>query len=393
MHRLEEARCVEVRCSGCNKLFRVSDDKITGSGVKFKCSRCGETVKIARSDFEQYKTALSSLAAGGSAPVVGSAVAPAQEASGGGASLPAFDSEMPQTPAGVKPHTEEPPIFAASVPPVEAKPAVAAGSVRGKEPLPGVKAVPTVAAGVQAKQDMKVSGRTTPEPALQAPSAAQPKQETNLSPRPKAEQQAQSMQPPAQAAASLRPVSAQLEKPSSSGWGKKSAIIFIILLLIGAAFAGLSYFRDRLGIFDSVKQITSSEGLEVKNIAGTIDPVTQDLIITGAVENTTDKPKAAWYIVAEVYDAQGNVLIKGKLLNGKQLYFRRDYDIMMRRGVNILELKQKIVQEPGVIITGNGSAGFELHIMEPPVGIASFNALLQPFNPIELSKEMAAELK
>lgn len=387
---------MEVRCSSCNKLFRVSDDKITGSGVKFKCSRCGETVKITRSDFEHYKTASPSLAAVGGKPSVASAAAAVQERPDAGGSIPAFDFELPQTPPSPKVHAAGAPVSAAPIPAVEVKPTVSnVGTARPKEPVPPLKREPKAPAGVQPKQEIKAPGRPAPEPPVQAAPAVQQKQEINLPPRPKAEPQAPPVQP---SAPPFRPapaaVSARREKVSSSGWGKKLGIIFIVLLLIGgAAVGGLYYFRDRLGIFDSARPITTPEGLEVKNIAGTIDPVTQDLVITGAVENTTDKPKPAWYIVAEVYDAQGNVLIKAKLLNGKQLYTRRDYEIMMRRGVNILEFKQKIVQGPGLVIMEKGTAGFELRIMEPPIGVASLNALLQPFNPIELSKEMAEELK
>jgi predicted Zn finger-like uncharacterized protein len=45
---------METRCKKCNKLFRVSDDKITGTGIKFPCTRCGDYVKITREDFEHY---------------------------------------------------------------------------------------------------------------------------------------------------------------------------------------------------------------------------------------------------------------------------------------------------------------------------------------------------
>src|SRR5512147_2360766 len=54
---------MEVRCGKCNKLFRVSDDKITGRGVKFSCTRCGESVKITREAFENYSLAQSSVSA------------------------------------------------------------------------------------------------------------------------------------------------------------------------------------------------------------------------------------------------------------------------------------------------------------------------------------------
>src|ERR1700690_2253229 len=45
---------MEVRCGTCNKLFRVSDDKITGIGIKFPCTRCGAYVRITHAVFEHY---------------------------------------------------------------------------------------------------------------------------------------------------------------------------------------------------------------------------------------------------------------------------------------------------------------------------------------------------
>jgi predicted Zn finger-like uncharacterized protein len=45
---------MEVRCGSCNKVFRVSEDKITGSGIKFACSKCGNPVTITREESEQY---------------------------------------------------------------------------------------------------------------------------------------------------------------------------------------------------------------------------------------------------------------------------------------------------------------------------------------------------
>ena len=55
---------MEIRCGKCDKLFRVADEKITGRGIKFSCTRCGDTVRITREDFNAYmlsKTAVSAL--------------------------------------------------------------------------------------------------------------------------------------------------------------------------------------------------------------------------------------------------------------------------------------------------------------------------------------------
>ncbi len=172
-------------------------------------------------------------------------------------------------------------------------------------------------------------------------------------------------------------------------------VFLVVLLLIGGAAFGVKFYLEKASeqVGDAVKALTSPDGLQIQNASGAVDPATGDLVITGSVENTTDKVRPAWFIVADVYDAQGSVLIKGKLLNGKQLYARRDYEIMVKRGMNVQELKQKILQEQGTIIPAKGTASFEMRIMEPPVGVASFNATLQPFDPVQLFKEMAEEQK
>ncbi len=41
---------MDIRCGSCNKLFRVADDKISGRGIRFKCSRCGEVITVTRDD-------------------------------------------------------------------------------------------------------------------------------------------------------------------------------------------------------------------------------------------------------------------------------------------------------------------------------------------------------
>lgn len=46
---------MEIRCGKCSKLFRVADEKITGAGIKFLCTRCGEYVKVPRQVFEEYQ--------------------------------------------------------------------------------------------------------------------------------------------------------------------------------------------------------------------------------------------------------------------------------------------------------------------------------------------------
>lgn len=52
---------MEIRCGKCSKLFRVADEKITGAGIKFLCTRCGEYVKIPRQAFEEYQQSQASI--------------------------------------------------------------------------------------------------------------------------------------------------------------------------------------------------------------------------------------------------------------------------------------------------------------------------------------------
>jgi hypothetical protein len=195
-------------------------------------------------------------------------------------------------------------------------------------------------------------------------------------------------------------ISAGSLAPASSG--KKYLILALLLVVLcAAAFfilrsAGYNVFRfTRLtskGAEVAPKAMTSPEGLQITSASGSLDQ-NQDLIISGAIENTTDKERTAWYVVVHVYDAQGAVIMNARMLNGKQLYTKRDYEVLEKRGVSVQELKAKNLQEPGVVIPPKGSVRFEIRFMEPPVGISSFNATLEPFDPEQLFKEMAEEQK
>jgi len=98
-------------------------------------------------------------------------------------------------------------------------------------------------------------------------------------------------------------------------------------------------------------------------------------------------------VVVEVYDTQNALLGKLRILNGKQIYSRRDFDILAKRGMNVQEMKTKYLQEKGVALPPKGSVNLEMHYPQPPAGIASFNALVLPFDPVQLYKEIAEEMK
>jgi hypothetical protein len=373
---------MEVRCGKCNKLFRVSDDKIAGSGIKFACSRCGESVKITPEDFEQYnlsQAAVLALASHEPKPKIATmSPEPVKDRVGSTPAAPAASFDLSElSEHEFPPEDQAPPAFV--------EPAPASGPAQAPAP-----AQPKPQPTVEPKESKPTAPAMQP-PATPPKPAAAAKPESIVKPLPQ-----ESPAPSEHVKEAVHPVMAPSSTPAaSSGTGKKLMVIIAVLLVVvlGAAFGAKWYFgRASQQVSDAVKAVTSPEGLLIKNAAGAIDPVNQDLIITGVIENTTDNPRPAWYVVAEVYDAQNTVLVRAKMLSGKQIYTRRDYDLLVKRGQNIQELKMKM-QEPGTIIPPKSTVNFEIRIIEPPVGIASFNATLQPFDPVQLFKEIVEDQK
>jgi predicted Zn finger-like uncharacterized protein len=379
---------MEVRCGNCSKLFRVSDDKITGSGVKFACSRCGEFVKITKEDFEQSN--LSKATASVLASSVPKPPKPSPAATKQDQQIPAAAVDMSfdfsESPVPDLPHGEQaPPAFVKPATLIEPKP----------EPTP---VQPKAEPKKEPKIEPRIEPKVEPMPAVAAPqpvAATEAVAERKPEPFHTAVPAASSAHEAARPAPSVIAAS-QVAPAASSGTVKKLLVfIAVLLVIIGAAAFGAKWYFGRASqqVSDAVKAVTTPEGLQILNASGAMDTVKGDLVISGVVENTTDKPKPAWFVVADVYDAQGTVLIKAKSLSGKQLYTRRDYDIFLKRGANIQDLKAKNLQEQGVIIPPKGTVNLEIRIMEPPAGVASFNVTLQPFDPVQLFKEMAEEQK
>lgn len=319
---------MEVRCGKCNKLFRVSDDKISGSGIKFACTRCSEYVKITREDFEQYALSKSAVS-----------------------SLDMFEPKQKSTPA------------------TAAAPSPAPSGSLTPAPGPQPSGEPTAANGPMTQ---------IVQPA--APAFSPPGQVLHQS------------TPQAESALHSREERTAREAPAAapSRSGVKFLIFTAVFVLLG--FVGYDVYNYNVS---SAKKnqgplLTSIEGLTITGAAGSID-ANGDLLITGMVVNALDKERTDWYVIADVYNAQGAVLNKIGLLKGRQVYTRRDYEILARRGVNVQDLKASSLQQQGVVIPAKGSVTFEIRYVEPPVGIASFNETLQPFDPVQLYKEIAAE--
>jgi len=169
---------------------------------------------------------------------------------------------------------------------------------------------------------------------------------------------------------------------------QKAAIAVSLLIVLGAVyetgtFAGkiqqsLRENKER-SHGTAPRELITAEGLQVIKAHGYFDAATGDLVITGSVQNTTDKPKAGWYLVTEVRDAGETVLATVKMLNGIQRYTDKERDILIKRGAKAEDLRKMSAFREGMI-PARGSVNFELRIMNPPAGSAGFLPALRAFD-------------
>lgn len=171
-------------------------------------------------------------------------------------------------------------------------------------------------------------------------------------------------------------------------------VILAAFLIAGLVWLGsYLYFRSSPpAVKDPGTAMVSIEGLLISNPVGSMD-ANGDLLVSGVLENTTDRERADWYIVVDVFDINGKVLNSIRMMNGKQIYMRRDYEILAKRGANVLELKERARQPRGAVLPPKGKTAFEIRYLQPPDGIASFNAALQPFDPARLLREIEGEIR
>jgi hypothetical protein len=444
---------MEVRCGKCNKLFRVSDDKITGKGIKFPCTRRGEYVRITREDFEQYtlsrgtlpvddllepKPAAVPLSLDAAEAIAEETVPPERESQtfGVAAQTTYEEASEEQAPQFAEPDQSAPEPALKPEPAVEIMPEPLMSVKPKAEPLVEPQQEPLVEPQqeplVEPQPEPLVEPQPEPliEPQQEPESQPEPKPEPLFVPRQKAkfmpdsENQSETARPISPVSApptpTVQPVVTKKEyvrpaaltaspaakrkvtEPSYSSTASHSGkTIFVLigaLIILGLAGYGVFIYLHpsqpsaQQKVKEAAHEMISMEGLHVGNTVGTVD-TNGDLLVTGVIENTTEKTRASWYVVLDVYDAQGAVLTKIGLLNGNQIYNRRDYDIMEKRGANVQELKTKLLQEKGVVIPPMGRVNFEVRYLQPPPGIASFVAQTVPFDPIQLYKEIAEDMK
>jgi hypothetical protein len=448
---------MEVRCGKCNKLFRVSDDKITGRGVKFSCTRCGESVKITREAFENYSLAQSAVSASDLfRPKAIPAVEPVPEtepaaAMGAAAGFPEAASEEPkpaeplspavpdflqereESPSPLpnpfeekSPLTEQTPLEEPPAPPSPLQEKMGTEPVREpevpisseprhepvmeeetkKEPAPEAVdkgpdaeliSMPVLEKAQEQRSAIKLempavtNGETGP-PVMTKPAAATVSGAAHVSSREKAAPRKEAVH----ADVTMAPKPAKetvTSQPVRSG--KRVSLILAAALILGlVGFGAYLYVRPSPppAVHEAGPVMVSTEGLQIINPAGSLD-ASGDLLVSGVLENLTDQERANWYIVVDVFDVQGKTVNTIGMLNGRQIYTKRDYDLLAKRGANVQELKEQARQPRGIVLPPKGRTPFEMRYLQPPDGIASFNASLQPFDPARLQKEIEAEAR
>jgi hypothetical protein len=339
---------IEVRCSSCSKPFRISEDKITGSGIKFACSKCGASVTISKEDLENYKRDLEK------AGQVSRSMEPAAPLTAASASAPAAEP---------------------------------AAMVLQKKPSEGTKdRQPPVA---PTSGDAERSMPAPPKPQLPftetKPPSSLPREQTKPTVKPRSEQPS-----------TVRPataVSASSTTVPSSTLRQLMVLAVAVLIIVAVGYMAISRFKASAPVTrEPVRTLTSIDGLEVVNTLAGYD-AKGDYVISGDIVNTTDEERPAWLVVAEVFDANGALLGRARMLNGIELYTHRDYEILAKRGTNVQELKARNLQEQRSRLLPKGTVHFEITIIEAPAGIVNFNASLQPFDPVQLFKEVISEQK
>jgi hypothetical protein len=334
---------METRCGSCNKLFRIPDDKITGKGIKFACTKCGGMVKITREEFEAYTVSKTEVPA----PVL------------------TETPPVPDIPA---------PTELQSAAPVEPSPSVPDFHADLSEPTPRIA-----------------------EPAL--PKAPEPK--PAAAPKPdSAHPVASHHEAPAVPAPTHRePVH---HAPRSTGRIAPSRsrgvlpLVLIIFVILGIAGYGVYFYYFSGTTAQKTEEqpmsVSSTEGLQIASATGAMEP-TGDLVITTVIENSLSVERTAWYVVVDVMGTQGALLSRIRVVNGKQLFTQRDYDIMASRGMNVQELKAKNLEDQGIVLLPHGNVTFDVRYIQPTGGIASFNATVQPYDPARMFKEISGEIK
>lgn len=455
---------MDIRCPSCSKLFRVADEKISGKGIRFKCSKCAEIITITKDDFEMDLLAREDKAVepvSQQQPAPGPSITlvppqptpsteleareyqPPQEEDIPPAALSDFDFSEPHAAATAAAHPEEgfggqdfsfnaepereaaPEFDISPEAAAEAEAALqfpddliseparkpafgtASASAPEAEPAPAVQApdlgaAPAMPKGPVISPDLLAQmKRNAPDKSAARAGAAPPADEDidlgaalamPKTPEPAGKKEAEADSKTAAAA-----------RGAEASFMSKSGLIFgVIALALVAGLAAL-YFLGFLGgiigpetkqkpqlMSQPARQEITPEGLSIVDPVAFLDPERGDLVITGRIQNTTDKPKPGWCLVTEVRDEKETVLATVRTVNGVQIYSKAELDTLVKRGGKIDELQKKMASPGAGTISPKGSVPFEVRVMNPPAGSARFLPTLQSFDPSSLIESIKA---
>ena len=132
----------------------------------------------------------------------------------------------------------------------------------------------------------------------------------------------------------------------------------------------------------------SSEGLAIADHDKSFNS-DGDLVISGTIQNTADKDKTGWIVVAELLDDSGNVFRKATLVNGVQAYSVRELEALRKRGRDI-ERPDPSAAANKMIIKSGDSVPFKVVFVEPPGEFKEYDLKLKNFDQDSM-KELLSE--
>ena len=179
--------------------------------------------------------------------------------------------------------------------------------------------------------------------------------------------------------------------------GQKAGLALSLIIILAAGY-GQGALTGKLEqaaqtMVEQFQAEITPDGLSVVNATAYVDNATGDLVITGNVRNGLNQPKPGWYLEVKVYDASGSVVATVAMVNDVQILSRKDFHLLEKRGKDIKALKaQMALAVQAGEVPANGNVPFEVHLMGPPAGIASFLPVLKTFDPAATFRRMAVEM-
>jgi predicted Zn finger-like uncharacterized protein len=167
--------------------------------------------------------------------------------------------------------------------------------------------------------------------------------------------------------------------------GQKAWFVISLVVVLFALYAqGSLTGRMEQSMQESMHRFQEGitpDGLTVVDPKAYIDPSTGDLVITGSVRNNLGRAKRGWYLEADVYDNMQAVVAKIAMANGIQILSEEEWNILQKRGKNIDQLRARMLLglQNGEI-PAKGSVPFEMHLMNPPAGVAGFLPVLKKYD-------------